>query len=907
MPEVAARLGRALADRYEIEREVGQGGMATVYLARDLRHDRQVALKVLRPELASILGAERFLSEIKTTAHLQHPHILPLHDSGEADGLVFYVMPYVEGESLRDRLAREKQLPVDEAVRIATEVAGALDYAHRHQVVHRDIKPENILLHEGQALVADFGIALAASRTAGGTRLTETGMSLGTPAYMAPEQAMGEREVTPKADIYALGCVLYEMLTGEPPFTGPTAQAIVARVMTEQPRSLTLQRRTIPPNVEAAVTRALEKLPADRFATAGDFASALTNPSFAHEAGAASPGSGRERRPRAAVAATAVAVLATAVAVWALVRPAPPRPAVRYGLALPASQTPTIDGPAAASPDGSHIVYVGPGQAAGGNYQLWVKARDRYDATPLSGTGNVWNFTFSPDGQWIAFVQGGQLKKLPIVGGSAITLADSVEPSFPGLAWLDDGSIVYVALGAVRDALRRVPDVGGLSQVVWRSDSASGIVPTALPGGRGVLFVRCAGGNCRRQQDLWVLDFRSGSAHALLTGVAMGQYLPTGHLVYVRPDGGMFAVPFRLGSLSMHGSPVPILDSIEVVNGVAALASLAADGTLLVRVGAAETTAERFRMVWVDRTGGETPIDTAWAFRLITYGANAGWALSPDGSRVAIGLATSAGDDIWIKQLPRGPLSRLTFDSAAEFRPRWTPDGKWVTYGSNRGPVTDLYEKPADGTGSEKLVLHLPMALGIFEGLYSRDGRWLVVRTGGTTGQVGGRDIWAIRPGVDSVPRAVVSTPAFDEAAIALSPDGRWLAYESNETGRVEVYVRPFPNTDAGKWQVSTAGGVAPLWARNGRELFFVNGNREMVVIAVPDGSTFRPGAERVLFRMGDDLYLNQHENYTPFDISLDGSRFLMARRVQAAVTHVAPLIVVENWFTELRALLARK
>ena len=275
MIAIPDRLAAALADRYTIERELGVGGMATVYLAHDVRHDRNVALKVLRPELSAILGGERFLAEIKTTANLQHPHILSLFDSGEADGLVYYVMPYVEGESLRDRLAREKQLPVDEAVRIATEVADALEYAHQHGVVHRDIKPENILLHGGHAMVADFGIALAASRSEGGTRMTETGMSLGTPHYMSPEQAMGEREITPKSDIYALGCVLYEMLTAEPPFTGATAQAIIARVMTEEPRSLTLQRKTIPPHVEAAVECALQKLPADRFASAAAFAEAL--------------------------------------------------------------------------------------------------------------------------------------------------------------------------------------------------------------------------------------------------------------------------------------------------------------------------------------------------------------------------------------------------------------------------------------------------------------------------------------------------------------------------------------------------------------------------------------------------------------------------------------------------------
>ena len=275
-----SRIADALADHYRLENEIGAGGMATVYLAEDLRHDRRVAVKVLRPELAAVIGAERFLAEIKLTANLQHPHILPLFDSGEADSFLYYVMPFVEGESLRDRLRREKQLPVDDAIRIACEVASALDYAHRHGVIHRDIKPENILLHDGRALVADFGIALAASK-AGGTRMTETGMSLGTPHYMSPEQAMGEREITARSDVYSLGAVLYEMLTGDPPFTGSTAQAVVARVVTESPRPLFPQRHTIPPHVEAAVLTALEKLPADRFATAAQFADALTKPGLA--------------------------------------------------------------------------------------------------------------------------------------------------------------------------------------------------------------------------------------------------------------------------------------------------------------------------------------------------------------------------------------------------------------------------------------------------------------------------------------------------------------------------------------------------------------------------------------------------------------------------------------------------
>ena len=271
------RLADALADRYRIERELGAGGMATVYLAYDLKHDRRVAVKVLRPELAAVIGAERFLAEIKTTAALQHPHILPLFDSGQADGFLFYVMPLIEGESLRDRLRREHQLPVDDSLRLAKEIGSALDYAHRHGVIHRDIKPENILLHDGAALVADFGIALAVSQ-AGGNRMTETGLSLGTPGYMSPEQATGERGLDARSDVYSLGCLLYEMLAGEPPHTGPSVQAVIAAVVTKEPERLAARRPSVPANVDAAVHKALAKLPADRFASADAFVRALSEP-----------------------------------------------------------------------------------------------------------------------------------------------------------------------------------------------------------------------------------------------------------------------------------------------------------------------------------------------------------------------------------------------------------------------------------------------------------------------------------------------------------------------------------------------------------------------------------------------------------------------------------------------------
>ena len=519
MTEPLPRLTDALSDRYRLERELGQGGMATVYLAQDLKHDRKVAVKVLRPELAAVIGAERFLSEIKTTANLQHPHILPLFDSGESDGFLYYVMPFVEGETIRDRMNRDKQFPVGEAVRIATEVAGALDYAHRHNVIHRDIKPENILLHDGRALVADFGIALAASK-AGSTRMTETGMSLGTPHYMSPEQAMGERDITARSDVYALGCVLYEMLTGEPPFTGATAQAIVARVLTEHPRPMLPQRHTIPPQVEAAVLTSLEKLPADRFATAAEFAAALADTGYASRAtlataAAAGPATRtveaalrargrhgrRGRRPGRAAAGRAPARARTSP------------PAGSTSRSATVSQLTTLDAGARPLAGRQHAGHEGLQTRTA---RLWVKRRGV--ARPGADPGHR------------ARVQPGVLSGRrvdPLPGRSPAPQGESrqrrvrhpgrlgsVSLGFGGATWLDDGTIVYVpqdlnrmhAGERQRRAATTIMDNSGLQGVGFG-------YPTALPGARGVLFEGCTSGCVT--MSLRVLDLRTGQQKLL--------------------------------------------------------------------------------------------------------------------------------------------------------------------------------------------------------------------------------------------------------------------------------------------------------------------------------------------------------------------------------------------------------
>jgi len=889
--DAVQRLSAALADRYRIERELGQGGMATVYLAHDVRHDRKVALKVLRPELSAILGADRFLAEIKTTANLQHPHILPLHDSGEADGLVFYVMPYVEGESLRDRLKREHQLPVDDAVRIAREVADALDYAHRHGIIHRDIKPENILLHDGRALVADFGIALAVSRSDGGTRMTETGMSLGTPHYMAPEQAMGEREITPKADIYALGCVLYEMLTAEPPFVGATAQAIIARVLTEEPRSLTLQRHTIPPHVEAAVTMALEKLPADRFPSAAQFAEALSRPgAVALPTTRAQPVArlrALSRRDRAlALAPWIVALFAAGTAAWGWLG-RPPRPGTSWHyISFGDSAVVTTQFPALAlSPDGANLVVKDDIQ----NGRLWIKRRGELNAVPVPGTERASNPAYSPDGEWVAFLADGRLKKIRPGGGAAITLADSAAAPFGGAAWLDDGTLIYV--GPTGNVLFQVNAAGGPSRIALRDPALAGLglgSPAPLPGSRGVLFTVCTSGCVT--MGVHLLDLRTGQRRLLLDDVVTASYLPNGHLLYVRRDGAALVAPFDLGRLEIVGAAVPVLEGVFVNTGITQLAWSPA-GTLVYLRGTGVAT-ER-EMVQVGRDGTAVPIDTAW------FGGFNSFALSPDGRRLAVGVGLASGAlGVWIKQLDRGPFTRLTF-GGQDRRPAWSPDGQVVAFLRDSLNNSSVFARRADGSTPDRLLARLDRQ--VQEVTWSPDGRWIVMRT--DNGGAGAGDIVGIRASGDTTPVPLVASE-FTELHPAVSPDGRWLAYASNESGTNEVYVRPFPTTTGGRWQVSNGGGSQPRWSPDARELFFLNGEARLVAAQVRAAPAFEVIELRPLFDASGFTIDAFHQS---LDVLPRGRGFAFMRLRQSSQTPTtAPVVQVDNWFADVRARLAQ-
>ena len=887
MNDAVSRLTAALAGRYAIERELGAGGMATVYLAQDVRHDRKVALKVLRPELSAILGGERFLAEIKTTANLQHPHILSLFDSGEADGLVYYVMPYVEGESLRDRLTHAKQLPVDEALRIAREVADALEYAHARGVIHRDIKPENIMLAGGHALVADFGIALAVSRSDGGTRMTETGMSLGTPHYMSPEQAMGEKEITPAADVYALGCVTYEMLTGEPPFTGPTAQAIIAKVLTSDPEPVTTLRKSAPPYVDLALETALQKLPADRFATAKAFADALERPGAQGHGGtgarsSSSVGPAPWRRRFQAAAAVAAVALAAAVAGWLLPRPAPPTSRQRVVLwhyALGALLDPGVVNEAmqaAIAPDGSSIVYT---DSAGGQLQLMRKLRDAATAVPLAGTDGALSPFFSPDGRWVGYsTADGMVKKVPVEGGGAVTIAHRNDPTMTAAAWLADGTLIYtgnVGLFAV------APDGSAPRQLLPESvrSGANVLTIAPLPGGRAILYTACPG-NCGIQSSIHALDLKTGTDRLLVDNAAGAWYAPTGQLLYTDRAGGLFAVGFDVGRLKVTSGAVSVID--DVVPGSFAIS---ATGTVLYAVA---TGGDRRELVWVSRDGAAVPVDSSWRADF-EYPA-----LSPDGKIIAVSLH-DATTQLWIRRSD-GTRQKLTGEGTTNWRPTFTSDGRSLVFSSDRrgGPTRnayDLYEVPADGSAPAALLQH--HTFGLWEGQISSDGKWLVLRSDEESGI---SHIRARRLAGDTalVPVVVDSTISLQ---LALSPDGRWLAWSGYRTGHPEIYVEPFPGA-AWVRQVSHDGGIEPRWSHDGRELFFKSGTRFMDVPVAP-GATLTLGTPRELFSVAGYRSARNRQQY---DVAPDGRRFLMIREPGTAPA----LTYVENWFPELKAKVKR-
>jgi eukaryotic-like serine/threonine-protein kinase len=787
------RLRTALADRYRIERELGQGGMATVYLAYDFKHDRKVAIKVLRPELAAVIGADRFLSEIKTTANLQHPHILPLFDSGAADGFLFYVMPFVEGESLRDHLTRDKQLPIAEAVRIASEVAGALDYAHRHNVIHRDIKPENILLHDGRALVADFGIALAASK-AGGTRMTETGMSLGTPTYMSPEQAMGEREITARSDIYALGCVSYEMLVGDPPFLGGTAQAIVAKVMTEKPAPPSRMRDTIPPAVEDAVLTALEKLPADRFATAAEFAAALAGGTTARAATRATQmaaaGVGPWRRISAGLGAVTLGLLG--LTTWALSRGSGVTGPAVFDAALPDSAPMTFGVPTATisygvpvrnlsvSPAGDFAVYAA---RQGDSTLLWYRSLRDATARPIAGTLGATAPRISPDGSQVAFLVGDRVMMVPLAGGEARQLLAGQNAM--SLQWISNTEVLAVDLDGYR--LKRLDREGGSAQTKTIARCALGQWVQELRqllcsyNGNALLFDPESG-------ERWTLRAAQpdGSPGAQLSGSAF-RVLDRRYLVYLAVDGSLLASRYDPATHMAYRS-VTLLAGIRREAVGEAQFDLSAGGTLLYAPGVDATIG---RMVSLRAGGTPQPLP-------VETGNFQRYDLSRDRRWLAAVVQAAEGTELRIYDLRDG--QHFTWLKGESLRhPLWSPDGELLLLGvrdSTRWTI--LRGAPSSGARPDTVAGFAydpsdPDPVDFHDGHTGLAQDW--------TGSVAMR----FDPGI--------SPPKFDTVLAgarfpAVSPNGRLLVYQTLEGPRIIVTAFPVPGR---RWQLASQG-VEPLW-----------------------------------------------------------------------------------------------
>jgi Tol biopolymer transport system component len=776
---------------------------------------------------------------------------------------------------------------VDDAIRLAREVAEALDHAHKHGVVHRDVKPANILVQDGRPLVSDFGIALAVSH-AGGGRLTETGLSMGTPHYMSPEQASGDRDVDPRTDVYSLGCVLFEMLTGEPPYGGGTAQAVLARILTGEPDRPTQIRSTIPRHVEAVILKSMEKLPADRFESAADFARALGDRSFRHgpETGA---GGGSGRWKLAAIAASAVAVLA--VGGWGLSArgvPAPERPTQRAVFATRAGQEirDELYQVMSFSPDGSTLVYLG---MAGNGSQLWVKDRHQAEARLLAGTVGAQHPEVDPSGRWVAFISGQLLKKVPIGGGPAVVLADSVTTDVGSIAWLDDGTIVYSSTPDFSP--RRIPAEGGRPEPVpvpLEENQEGTTAYSALPGG-SFLYSLCTN-FCQSRADLHAWNAATGEAVLLVRGVLAGWYVESGHLIFVRPDGSVFGVEFDPRTMELGGEPVPLFDGVQVDNGVTADMEVGVSGQLLARIGGAAGQSQR--LAWIDRQGEITVVDPDFSYTLQTF---PGVRLSPDDRYAAFARTTDAGADIWVKELDGGPVYRLTFDEALEYRPTWSADGQWIMFVSERLEDRDLFRRRYNATGEVELVMDREREIS--QGLWSPDGEWLVYREG--TGD--GRDIMAWQPARDSAPSPLVAVDRYDEKAPAFSPDGRWLAYESDETGDEEVYVRPFPDVQSGKWQISVGGGREPVWAHSGREIFYIRGDNVLVAAAVDPGPPFRVDEREDLFSVGEILLSAM--DHASFDIASDDQRFLFTIPEAFETGEESYWLMTGNWTTELARL----
>ena len=838
----------ALADRYRVDRELGRGGMATVYLAHDIRHDRKVALKVLHPDLAAALGAQRFLSEIRTTANLQHPHIVPLHDSGEADGKLYYVMPFIEGESLRQRLEREQLLPVDDAVRIAGEVSDALEYAHSHGIVHRDIKPENILLHGGHAMVADFGIALAVQH-AGTARMTQTGLSLGTPQYMSPEQAMGESKIGPRSDVYALGAITYEMLVGQPPFTGASLQAIVARLLTEEPRPIIPQRKSVPPQVEAAVLKALAKIPADRFGSTAEFAAALRG------APVAIPRTRRSHNWWRDAALALAGVLAILLAMFGGSLRARPvsGDAIPITARIPSDpKAPSTYSEVALSPDGSQLALVTIGAFDGG--RIWIRSMADGSVRAIAETEGARYPFWSPDGKSMGFFSNGSLRVVTLASGAVRTLAPAPNVA-PGATWGSHDDILYVPFF---DGIYSISASGGKPH---RFSGATNVdrEPSFLPDGRHFLYWRAGTGNAG---VFYAGDLKSGESKLIANSVSSPKYIAPGYVTYFRTTeqheleqpGALFVQKFDAKKLALVGDPITL--GLHVERPFQYASFTAAGDLVLMREGKESSNSHgQDSIFWLNRaTGATTPIKgngPTWTYNIARNG------------RIAF-----AGLGLWLYDPARDVSVRIPSNVGAPWPPVWSPDGSQIAVVK----TSQIDMVPVDGRSEERT----------FAG--ADDGRWSDPADWSSDGEIyylrepaeahPQRELW--RHNVANGRNERVITGPGDIFAARTNPDGKWIAWESDATGRREVYLGPRAGT-ATPLRVSKSGGGSPRWTRGGRELLYMSGDGHIVAVDVQLGDTPVIGEEKRIAPLvhpepfGFDPFLN-----TRFDVTPDGNRLIV-------------------------------
>ena len=878
--ESGSRLGA-----YEILSAIGAGGMGEVYRARDSKLGREVAIKVLPEEFTQHpQKLARFEREARLLASLNHPGIATLYEVEESEGKPFLVMELVEGETLAERIGRGP-IPVNEALTLAQQIAEALEAAHEKGVIHRDLKPANIKVDpEGHVKVLDFGLAKAFADEVPESELsasptlsrdaTKAGVILGTAAYMSPEQAKG-KTVDKRSDIFSFGIVLYEMLTGKRAFAGEDVSEVLARILASEPDWKALSPN-IPPSLVKLLGRCLSKDRKNRLRDIGDarfeIQEILTAPRATSET----------VKARAPVLAWGLAVLVAAlvggIIVWSLTRPAPPRLA-RFAISEPPNVfinpgfTPTVT----ISPDGTRIVYVGPGE------QLYVRAVDQLEAVALRG-GVGRNPFISPDGNWVGFrSEGDNLEKVSIHGGPPVVLSEGLG-GIAGASWGADDRIIFGT--EATNGLFRVSAAGGGERepLTTLEEGESGhLWPEILPGGRTVVFTVEKG---QANFEIAALNLETGERKLLIPGGSNPHYAATGHIVY-GIEGTLRAVPFDLDALEVKGDPIPVLEGVVTQVRGDAHFSLAEDGTLAYVPGTGSFS-QQLTFVWVDREGHEEPVAAEpRAYQEFT--------LSPDGSQIAVRVRIDNSDDVWIYDLGRDTTTRLTFDPAGERYPVWTPDGQKVAFGYVGGALPMSW-KAADGTGEveplgENSTYHVPEA-------FSPDGTVLVFE------ERVGTDLAISRLGMLSLegeraPTLLLDTE-FSERNATLSPDGRWMAYESDESGQFEVYVRPFPDVNAGRWQVSNDGGTWPLWAPDGRELFYV-GPQAMMSVAVETEPTFALGTRESLF----DMALYRRLINRRVAISPDSQQFLLLKEGGESEDTAAPpsIVVVQNWFEELKQL----